>query len=87
MIELDLERQRRFTPVMGKTVRELGEFLAAPPPALADIGPTPPALAMPDDVKVPGDPVASYRACYIKYKRHLAAWKNRQPPAWYVTSS
>lgn len=41
------------------------------------------ALAMPDDCKT-NDPVESYRIYYIKYKNHLASWKNREKPFWYV---
>lgn len=44
---------------------------------------TPVALAMPDDVKVIGDPVTSYRNYYIKNKQHLAKWTKRSPPEWY----
>ena len=43
-----------------------------------------PTPAMPDDVKVPGDSVASYRNYYIKNKTHLANWKNRKVPDWYA---
>ena len=43
-------------------------------------GPTP---AMPDDVKVPGDSLASYRNYYTKNKTHLADWKNRPVPQWF----
>ena len=44
------------------------------------VGPTP---AMPDDVKIPGDSLASYRNYYVKNKTHLAKWKNRPKPEWY----
>lgn len=54
---------------------------------------TEPTPAMPDNVKV-YDEVAtdrftlnslkSYRNYYIKNKTHLAKWKNRPPPQWYV---
>lgn len=43
-----------------------------------------PTPAMPDDVKVKGDSIASYRNYYIKNKTHLAKWKNRSIPTWYV---
>lgn len=48
---------------------------------------TEPTPAMPDDVKVPGDSIASYRNYYINNKKHLASWKgkvNSRPiPKWY----
>ena len=43
-------------------------------------GPTP---AMPDDVKVAGDSLASYRNYYNQNKTHLADWKNRPVPTWF----
>jgi len=44
---------------------------------------TEPTPAMPDDVKVAGDSIASYRNYYINNKTHLAVWKNRPVPYWY----
>lgn len=44
---------------------------------------TAPTPAMPDDVKIPGDSLASYRNYYIKNKTHLASWKKRNIPEWY----
>ena len=51
-----------------------------------------PPCAMPDDCKVPGDAIQSYRNYYNKYKTHLATWNgkvnSRTTPTWYngVTS-
>ena len=45
---------------------------------------TEPTLAMPDEYKVPGDAITSYRNYYINSKSHLAKWKNRATPNWYV---
>ena len=44
---------------------------------------TEPTPAMPDDVKIYDDSIASYRNYYIKNKTHLAKWKNRCVPEWY----
>lgn len=38
--------------------------------------------AMPDEFKVHGDSLASYRGYYLGAKAHLLKWKNREPPAW-----
>jgi hypothetical protein len=55
---------------------------------------TQPTPAMPDDVKVlkevftdryEMDSLASYRNYYNKNKTHLAKWKNRPVPEWFVT--
>jgi hypothetical protein len=48
---------------------------------------TEPTPAMPDDVKVPGSSLASYRNYYINNKQHLASWKgkinSRKTPKWF----
>ena len=45
---------------------------------------TQPTPAMPDEVKILGDSVASYRNYYINNKTHLANWKKREVPTWYA---
>jgi hypothetical protein len=30
------------------------------------------------------DPVLSYRLYYIRHKIHLASWKKRKPPSWFI---
>lgn len=48
---------------------------------------TEPTPAMPDDVKVLGNSMLSYRNYYIKHKTHIASWKGkvnfRDIPFWY----
>lgn len=43
---------------------------------------TPFALAMPNDCKVEGDAVTSYRRYYVREKAHLLKWTNREVPEW-----
>jgi hypothetical protein len=45
------------------------------------IGPTP---AMPDECKVIGDHLTSYRKYYIDKKADMAKWTNREPPQWFI---
>ncbi len=49
---------------------------------------TQPTPAMPDEVKIVGDSVASYRNYYLMNKQHLASWKgktnSRSIPSWFV---
>ena len=45
---------------------------------------TEPTPAMPDDVKIIGDSIKSYRNYYINNKAHLANWKKRTTPEWYI---
>jgi len=40
--------------------------------------------AMPEQFKVPGDPVSAYRAFYIGEKAKFARWKKREVPNWFV---
>ncbi len=44
---------------------------------------TPIPLCMPDDVKVIGDPVQSYRNYYNVHKKDMCTWK-RNKPSWFV---
>jgi len=45
------------------------------------LGPTP---AMPDECKIDGDHLASYRKYYIDKKVNMAKWTKRQPPQWFI---
>ena len=48
---------------------------------------TEPTPAMPDEVKINGNSILSYRNYYIKNKTHLASWKgkfnSRSVPVWF----
>ena len=46
---------------------------------------TEPTPAMPDDCKILGSSIDSYRKYYIQNKIHLANWKKREIPQWYLT--
>lgn len=46
------------------------------------VGLTPFVQAMPEQFKVPGDPVAAYRRFYIGEKLSFARWSKRQRPEW-----
>jgi len=53
------------------------------PHNIGNSGFTQPTPAMPDNVKVSGDSIKSYRNYYINNKAHLANWKKRQVPEWF----
>ena len=55
-----------------------------PLPPIEDVGLTEFAQAMPDEYKVPGDPVRAYREFYHGEKAHFAKWTRREPPTWFV---
>jgi hypothetical protein len=76
-----------YTHRYGKThaTSRLEMHLAKLPKNIPQKPFTEPTPAMPDDVKVPGDSIASYRRYYIQNKPHLASWKKRSVPEWYLT--
>lgn len=43
-----------------------------------------PTPAMPEQYKVPGNSIQAYINYYVGAKRHLANWKKRTIPSWYV---
>jgi hypothetical protein len=76
-----------YTHRYGKThaTSRLEMHLAKLPKNIPQKPFTEPTPAMPDDVKVPGDSIASYRRYYIQNKPHLANGKKRPVPEWYLT--
>lgn len=65
-----------------KTMREKAIALGNIP-NIPDVGLTPFPQCMPDDCRVPGDPVSAYRKYYREHKSHIANWKKRDIPEWY----
>lgn len=61
--------------------------LSEPPKNISNQPFTEPTPAMPDECKVPGDSLASYRNYYWMNKQHLARWEgkinNRESPMWW----
>ena len=86
MIELNEEFKKRYNHTQDHmTIRKLKDILKHPPKniALGKIG-TDPTPAMPDECKIPGDVVGSYRKYYIMKKREFATWKApAKMPDWY----
>lgn len=44
------------------------------------------AQAMPEEYRVPGDPVSAYRRYYAGEKMGFAKWTRRRKPTWIVSS-
>lgn len=61
-------------------------ILTLPSPDLPRIGLTERPQTMPDEYKVPGDPVAAYRHYYIHEKQKILTWRKRGTPWWYPSS-
>ena len=62
---------------------ELYPYIKNPPLFILLEGWTPPPPAMPDEYKVPGDSIQSYRNFYNGSKSRFATWKNVKPE-WYT---
>ena len=86
MLELNEEFKKRYNHDRDHmTIRKLKDILREPPnnSPLNVIG-TDPTPAMPDECKIPGDVVGSYRKYYIEKKRAFATWKSPSVmPQWY----
>lgn len=71
-----------------KVRRELLDVLTFPPNNIPIGGITTKPACMPDECKIYVDDtidvVASYRNYYYTKKQHIAAWKNRDVPEWYI---
>lgn len=51
------------------------------------VGTTPFAVCMPDECKIPGDPIASYRNYYNLKKVRFARWRYTEKPTWFTQTS
>lgn len=78
---LNKEYRYRYDKTVNHKSFDIIESL--PTPVLPNIGLTKFRLAMPDDVKQE-DPIESYRNYYINYKQHIASWKKREIPSWFM---
>ena len=93
LARLNIELLKEYTYRYGKThaydSRGLVTFLADTLPKNIPVGDfTGPTPAMPDDCKVPGDSLQSYRNYYVMNKGHLWSWKgkinSRKQPQWFI---
>ena len=63
----------------------VAKYLRENPPPLESFeaeGLTEFALAMPDEYKIQGNPIESYKQYYVS-KKAFASWKKREVPEWY----
>ena len=82
---LFIELLREYTYRYGKihATERLVYFLRKPSRNIPVSHLTQPTPAMPDEYKVPGDSLQSYRNYYIGAKNNMAKWKNREIPSWW----
>lgn len=88
-LELSAEYSYRYSPPGGAPrvhkSQAILSALRAHAPALPDKRViTPFALAMPEECRLPGDPVGSYRRFYCLHKAAIARWTRRPAPAWFT---
>jgi hypothetical protein len=81
--ELHEEWRYRYDHPSTKTHKSMAVVAYLSIPNLPDISRTPFALAMPDEYKC-DDPVKAYRDYYMKDKSHLAGWRKRGEPEWWI---
>lgn len=91
LTELCREYTYRYGKVHKVESSGLEEELMYPPMnILHHVAFTEPTPAMPDEVKVAGDSIKSYRNYYINNKTHLASWRgkvnSRNIPNWFQTA-
>lgn len=75
-----------YTHRYGRThaTERLVETLALVPHNIGNGSFTEPTPAMPDEYKVAGDSIQSYKNYYIGDKKRMFSWKNRETPSWVV---
>ena len=85
LCDLGLELCKEYTYRYGKRHKsqDIIEWCMINLPNLNENGDiTPFRLAMPDECKIVGDSVGSYRKYYMMYKKDFSKWTNREIPFW-----
>jgi hypothetical protein len=83
LVELCKEYTHRYGKI-HKVERDglLWVLAALPHKIYHDVFWSEPTPAMPDEYKVAGDSVQSYKNYYLGDKKHMFSWKNRETPSW-----
>lgn len=84
VVDLMYHLCKQYTARYGKVHKSESIFHKLVPPELMKWSriKTPFVQCMPDQYKVPNDPVQAYRNYYLGEKRSFATWKNEQPEWW-----
>lgn len=75
------EYRYRYNKV-HKTIFKLGYEIQAPPFNLKNWDWTPMPSCMDKQYIISDDPIVNYRNYYMNGKKHIHAWKRRDPPEW-----
>lgn len=87
LLDLALACCEEYTERYGKVFKTERILRGLPRTIPLPVGELTPVLqVMPDEFKIPGDPVAAYRNLYIQDKVRFAKWKT-QPPHWWPYES
>jgi len=78
---LNSEYKYRYDSVINHKSYDVSKILRVPP--LPDIGLLEHPQIMPEEYKIPGDPINAYRNFYINCKSKFATWRKREKPNWY----
>ncbi|MCD6045522.1 MAG: hypothetical protein K0R48_685 [Gammaproteobacteria bacterium] len=78
--ELNKEYCYRFSKEQSHQSFMVSEVLALPP--LPSLGITERPLVMPEEYRIVGHPIDSYRRFYAYGKKHLLKYTKRSPPGW-----
>lgn len=91
LLTQELDKERKFRKPSAKEhksitkLRDIIKKYGTPDLPVSESGKTPFALVTASDCKDPNKSVAeNYRDYYINHKQHLAKWKTRGMPSWYV---
>jgi hypothetical protein len=85
-----LEYNRRYSKIhkiqkpVGRSQHSILQRLSDAPANLKHGELTEFAMAIPENYKVPNDPIASYKAFYIGDKARFAKWTNTDLPEWFI---
>ena len=80
--ELSIEYTYRYSKVHATT--RLFSLLQYAPDNISDQEFTQPTPAMPEEYKIAGNSLESYRLYYNNDKQRMFAWKNRNTPDWVI---
>jgi hypothetical protein len=86
LCDLGIELCKEYTHRYGKRHKsqDIIEWCMLNLPDIVENGDiTPFRLAMPDECKIEGDTIGSYRKYYIEHKKGFAKWKERETPKWF----
>lgn len=81
VVALNGEYKHRYCKIVDHKSFTVAKKLLEP--KLPNLGLTAFFQAMPDEFRVPGDPIKAYRNYYVYGKKNIAKWSRRRVPTWF----